>query len=118
MASLNAVRSAGAGEADAAGTEARVGAARAGNASRTDWAGVEGTKFSIGWKGEGEALRMGVGVGAWKDELLGVLSGRDFTYDKRLFRCAGNGVLRLLVPFLVLLLFDDCKDGELYRAGA
>ena len=36
LASLNVVRSAGAGEADAAGTEARVRAARAGNVLRTD----------------------------------------------------------------------------------
>jgi hypothetical protein len=47
LASLNTVRSVGAGEADTAGTEA-VGA---GDASRTDWAGVDGTKFSMGRKG-------------------------------------------------------------------
>ena len=72
MASLNAVRSVGAGEADAAGTEARIGVAGAGGISRTDWAGVEGTKSSMGRKGEGEgeALRVDIGVGAGEDELL------------------------------------------------
>jgi hypothetical protein len=63
----------------------------------------------MGRKGEGEALRMGVGVGTREGKLLGGLSGRDFTYDKRLFRCAGNSALRLLVPFLLLLLFNNCK---------
>jgi hypothetical protein len=72
----------------------------------------------MGRKGEGEALRMDVGVGAREDKLFGGLSGRDFTHDKRLLRCVGNGVLRLLVPFPVLLLFDDCKEGEIYRVSA
>jgi hypothetical protein len=102
------------------GTEARIGVAGAGGISRTDWAGVEGTKSSMGRKGEGEgeALRVDIGVGAGEDELLGGLPGRDSIHDKRLFRCAGNAVLRLLAPFLLLLLFDDCKEGEAYRAGA
>ena len=117
MASFNAVRSAGAGEADIAGTKARLGVAGAGGTSRTDWAGVQGTKFSIGRKGEGEALRMDVG-GAGEDKLLGGRPGRDSIHDKRLFRCAGNSMLRLLVPFLLLLLFDDCKEGEIYRVSA
>ena len=118
MASLNVVCSVGAGEADVAGTEARIGVAGAGGISRTDWAGVEGTKSSIGRKGEGEVLRMDIGVGAGEDKLLGGLPGRDSIHDRRLFRYGGNGVLRLLVPFLVLLLFDDCKEGEIYWASA
>jgi hypothetical protein len=117
LASFNTVYSLGAGEADAAGTEARIGVAGAGGISRADWAGVEGTKSSIGWKGKGEALRMDIGVGIGEDKLLGGLPGRDFIHDRRLFRCGGNGVLRLLVPFLVLLLFNDYKGGEIYRAG-
>jgi hypothetical protein len=68
-------------------------------------------------EGEGKALRWDVGVGAGEDRLLGDLSGKYFIHDKRLFRCGGNGVLRLWVPFLLLLLSDDCKGGELYRAG-
>jgi hypothetical protein len=75
---------------------------------------VEGTKSLIGRKGKGEALRMDIGVGIGEDKLLSSLPGRDSTYDRRLFRCGGNGVLRLLVPFLVLLLFDDYKEGEIY----
>ena len=114
FASLNAVRSIGAGEADAAGTEAWVGVAGASDASRANWTGVEGTRSSIGRKGEDEALLWDLGVGAGEDKLLGGLSGRDFIHDQRLFRCGGNGVLRLLVPFLPLLLFDDCKEGDLY----
>jgi hypothetical protein len=72
----------------------------------------------MGQKGEGEALRIDVGIGAREDKLLGSLPGRDSIHDKRVFRYGGNGVLRLLVPFLLLLLFDDCKEGEIYRASA
>jgi hypothetical protein len=74
----------------------------------------------MGRKGEGEALRVDIGVGAGEDKLLGGLPGRDFAHDKRLFRCGGNGVFRRLVPFLLLLLllFGDCKEGEVCRAGA
>ena len=114
MASLNVVCSVSTGEADVAGTEARIGVAGAGGISRTDWAGVEGTKSSMGRKGEGEVLRIDIGVGVGEDKLLGGLPGRDSIHDRRLFRCGGNGVLRLLVPFLVLLLFDDYKEGEIY----
>jgi len=35
----------------------------------------------------------------------------------RLFCCGGNGVLRLLAPFLLLLWSDDYREGEAYRAG-
>ena len=117
LASLNAVCSVEAGEADTAGTEARIGVAGASDTSSTDWAGVERTKFSTGRKGEGKALRVDVGVGAGEDKLLGGLSGRDLIHDKRLFCCGGNGVLCLLVPFLLLLLFDNCKEDKAYRAG-
>lgn len=55
--------------AGAARTEVRIGVAGAGT-SRTDWAGVEGAKFSMGWKGEGETLRWDIGVGAREDKLL------------------------------------------------
>ena len=48
MASLNAARLVGAGEADAAGTEAQLGAARASGTSRTDWTSVGVVKFSTG----------------------------------------------------------------------
>ena len=70
-----------------------------GDLSRTDWASVEGTKFSMGRKGEGEALLPDLGVGAGEDKLLWVLSSIDFIHDSRLFRCSGNDLLRLLVPF-------------------
>jgi hypothetical protein len=75
---------------------------------------VEGTKSLIGQKGEGEALRIDISVGVGEDKLLSGLPGRDSIHDRRLFRYGGNGVLRLLVPFLVLLLFNDYKEGEIY----
>ena len=118
MASLNAVHSTGAGEAEAARAGAGFGVLRAGGISRIDWAGVEGTKFLTGRKDKGAVLRIDTGVDVGKDRLLGGLPGRDFTHDKRLFRCTGNSVLRLLVPFLLLLLSNDCKEGKAYRAGA
>jgi len=83
------------GEASVAGTDARGGVARAGDASRINWTGVEGTRFSMGRKGEGEALLWDLGVRAG----LGGPSGRDFIHDKRLFRCGGN------------------KEGELFWVG-
>jgi hypothetical protein len=101
-------------EADTARTEARVGVTGASNALRTNWTGVEGTKSLIGRKGEGEALLRDLGVGAREDKLLSSLSGRDFIHDKRLFRCGRNGVLRLPVPFLPLLLFNNYKEGKLF----
>ena len=95
------MRSISTGEANAAGTEARVRVAGASNASRTNWTGVEETKFLIGRKGEGEALVWDLGVCSREDKLLGGLSSE-------------NGVLGLLVPFLLLLLFDGCKEGKLF----
>jgi len=80
------VRSLGIGEANAAGTEARIGVAGAGSISRTDWAGVEGTKSLIGQKGEGEVLRIDIGVDIGEDKLLNSLPGRDSIHDRRLFR--------------------------------
>ena len=115
---MNTVRSVGAGEANTAGTEARIGVAGASSISRTDWASVEGTKSSMGRKGKGEALRIDISVGTGEDKLLSSLPGRDSIHDRRLFRYGGNSVLRLLVPFLVLLLFDDYKEGEIYWASA
>ena len=88
-------------EATIAGIEARGRVARAGDASRTNWTGVEETKFLIGRKGEGEALVWDLGVCSREDKLLGGLSSE-------------NGVLGLLVPFLLLLLFDGCKEGKLF----
>jgi hypothetical protein len=63
-------------------------------------------------------LRIDAGVGAREDKLLSGLPGRDSIHDKRLFYYARNGVLLLLVPFLLLLLFDDYKEGEIYRVSA
>jgi hypothetical protein len=116
LASFNTVRLLGAGEADIAGIEVRIGVAGAGGISRTDWAGVEGMKSLMGRKGEGEVLRVDIGMGVGEDKLLGSLSGRDFAYNKRLFRCGGNSIFRRLVPFLLLLLllFSNCKEGEVY----
>jgi hypothetical protein len=111
------VRLISAGEAGVAGTEARGGVARAGDASCTNWTGVKETKFSMGQKGKDEALLWDLGVCSREDKLLGGPSGRDFIYNKRLFRCGRNGVLRLPVPFLPLLLFNDCKEGELFWVG-
>jgi hypothetical protein len=104
----------GTAEADAAGTEAQVGVAGAGGISRTGWTGVCGAEFAMGRKGEGELFRIDVIVGAREDRLLGGLPSRDFTHDKRLFLCAGNDVLRLSAPFLLLLLLSDCPEGEVY----
>jgi hypothetical protein len=114
LASLNALRLVSAGEADAAGTEAQIGVAGASGTLHIDWAGVEGMKFLTRRKGEGEALQIDARVGVREDKLLSGLLGKDFTHDKRLFRYAGNGVLRLLVPFLLLLLSDDYREGEVY----
>jgi hypothetical protein len=116
LASFNIVHLLGAGEADAARIEARIGVAGAGGISCTDWAGIEGMKSSMGRKGKGKALRVDIGVGIGEDKLLSSLPGRDFTHNKRLFRYGGNGVFRRLVPFLLLLLllFGDCKEGEVY----
>jgi hypothetical protein len=111
------VTGAGVGEADTAGTEAWIGVTGPSDASRTNCTGVEAITFSTGRKGEGEALLYASGVGAREERLLRGLSGRGFIHDKRVFRCGGNGVPRLLVPCLLLLLVDDCKEGELYRAG-
>jgi hypothetical protein len=66
-------------------------------------------KFSIGQKGKGEVLRIDTRAGIGEDKLLSSLPGRDFTHNKRLFRYTRNSVLRLLVPFLLLLLSDNCK---------
>jgi hypothetical protein len=63
----------------------------------------------MGRKGEGEVLRIDAGAGIGEDKLLSGLPGRDFTYNKRLFHYTRNSVLCLLVPFLLLLLSDDCK---------
>ena len=63
-------------------------------------------------------MRIDISVGIGEDKLLSSLPGRDSIYDRRLFYYGGNGVLRLLVPFLVLLLFSDYKEGEIYGASA
>jgi hypothetical protein len=63
----------------------------------------------MGRKGEGEVLWIDTRAGVGEDKLLSSLPGRDFTYDKRLFRYPRNGVLCLLVPFLLLLLSDNYK---------
>jgi hypothetical protein len=118
LASLNTVRSVNAGEANTTGIEARIGVAGAGGISRTDWASVEGAKSLMGQKGKGEALRINTRVGIGEDKWLSGLPGRDFTHDKRLFRCTRNSVLCLLVPFLLLLLSNNYKESEAYRASA
>jgi hypothetical protein len=102
------------GEANAAGTEARIGVAGASGISRTDWASVEGTKSLIGQKGKGEVLWIDISVSIGEDKLLSSLPGRDSIYDKRLFYYSGNSVLYLLVLFLVLLLFNNYKESEIY----
>jgi hypothetical protein len=53
-------------------------------------------------------------VGIGEDKLLSSLLSRDSIHDRRLFCYSGNSVLYLLVPFLVLLLFDDYKEGKIY----
>ena len=63
-------------------------------------------------------MRIDISIGIGEDKLLSSLPGRDSIHDKRLFRYARNGVLLLLVPFLLLLLFDDYKEGEIYRVSA
>ena len=68
----------------------------------------------MGRKGKGEALLWDLGVCSREEKLLGGLSGRGFIHDKRLVRCGGNGVLRLAVPFLPLLLLSDYREGELF----
>jgi hypothetical protein len=68
--------------------------AGAGSISHTDWAGIEGTKSSIGRKGKGEVLQVDISIGIGEDKLLSSLPGRDFTYNKRLFRYSGNSVFR------------------------
>jgi hypothetical protein len=132
LANLKAVRSVGAGEASAfaevaasgtvasgetvaagAGAGAGVGVAAAGGAGVTDWAGEEGSRLLIRQKGEDRALLRDLCVGAGKDKLLGVPASKDFIQDNRLFFCAGNDVLRLLVGFLPLLLSNNCTEGEL-----
>ena len=72
----------------------------------------------MGRKGEGKVLRIDASIGTREDKLLSSLPGRDSIHDKRLFRYAGNSVLLLLVPFLLLLLFNDYKEGEIYRVSA
>jgi hypothetical protein len=111
------VRSTSAGEVEATRARAGFRVLRASGISRIDWAGIKGTKFSTGRKGKGAVLRINAGVGVREDRLLGGLPGGGFTHDKRLFRYARNGVLRLLVPFLLLLLSNDCKEGEAYRVN-
>ena len=69
-------------------------------------------------KGKGEALRIDTRVSIGEDKQLNSLPGRDFTYNKRLFRCTRNSVLYLLVPFLLLLLSNNYKEGKAYRASA
>jgi hypothetical protein len=101
-------------EANTARTEARVRVTGASNASCINWTGVEGTKSLIGQKGKGKALLRDLSVGAREDKLLSSLSGRDFIHDKRLFRCGRNSVLRLPLPFLPPLLFNNCKEGKLF----
>ena len=101
-------------EANIAGIEARIGVAGASSISRTDWASVEGTKSLIGRKGEGEVLQMDISVSIGEDKLLSSLPGRDSIHDKRLFRYGRNSMLYLLVPFLVLLLFNNYKEGKIY----
>ena len=87
------------------------------DASRINYTGVKAITFLIGRKGEGKALLYTFSVGAKEERLLKGLSGRGFIHDKRVFRYGGNGVPRLLVPYLLLLLVNDYKKGELYRAS-
>jgi hypothetical protein len=65
-------------------------------------------------KRKGEALQIDAKVSVREDKLLNSLFNKDFTYNKRLFRYTRNGVLNLLVPFLLLLLFNDYKEGKAY----
>jgi hypothetical protein len=44
---------------------------------------------------------------------VGGLVAKGFIHDKRLFFWAGNDVLRLLVLPLLLVLFDNGREGDL-----
>ena len=60
LANLNAACLIGAGETDAAGTEPRMGVAGAGDASRTNWTGVEWDKIFNRTKGRS------IAIGCWR----------------------------------------------------
>ena len=78
--------------------------------------GEGGSKLSISRKGEDEAFLGDLCVAGEGSGILVSADGRrgkDFIQDKRLFVCNGNEVLRLLVLRRLLLLFDDCIEGDL-----